>query len=218
MYRCLYEDGTMILSGSPITPDERKVVMNGECEQPTQYISSKNIKVVIFETKVKPINCSSWFCNFFDLQEIQNIHLLDTSECTNMSDMFANCSSLTSLDVSSFNTSKVKDMSYMFYNCKSLEKLDLSSFNTSNVENMYGMFYNCENLKNLDLNNFDMVNVYDTNFMFEGCKLLQEVHLCETLKRIDKYLFLECENLKRIEWKNHIYTLEDLKEYEFISI
>ena len=218
MYRCLYKNGEMILSGSPITPDGREVIINGECKQPAQYIKCDEVEIVTFETTVKPQNCFSLFCNFFDLKEIKNLQLLDTSECKNMCSMFENCSSLTSLDLSSFNTSKVTTMNSMFWGCKCLQILNLTSFNTSNVEGMYGMFYNCKNLKKLDLNHFDMVNTYDTDYMFERCKRLQEVYLCETLKRIDKYLFLECENLKRIEWKNHIYTVKDLEEYGYISI
>ena len=55
--------------------------------------------------------------------------------------MFYKCSSLTSLDLSSFNTSNVVDMSSMFYNCTSLITLNLSSFDTSKVVNMTTMFY-----------------------------------------------------------------------------
>ena len=36
--------------------------------------------------------------------------------------MFRECSSLQSIDLSSFNTTNVKDMFYMFYGCDSLEK------------------------------------------------------------------------------------------------
>ena len=39
-----------------------------------------------------------------------------------MSHMFFNCSSLNSINLSSFNTSNVIDMSYMFYYCSSLKK------------------------------------------------------------------------------------------------
>ena len=39
-----------------------------------------------------------------------------------MSYMFHYCSSLQSIDLSSFNTTNVKDMSYMFFNCISLKK------------------------------------------------------------------------------------------------
>ena len=38
----------------------------------------------------------------------------------------------------------------MFYNCSSLESLELSTFNTSNVNEMQFMFYNCTSLKSLE--------------------------------------------------------------------
>ena len=50
-----------------------------------------------------------------------------------MSAMFHRCSSLQSINLSSFNTTNVKDMSYMFYGCSSLQSIDLSSFNTTDV-------------------------------------------------------------------------------------
>ena len=51
---------------------------------------------------------------FKDLKNLTNINYLtkcDTSRMTSMYEMFYNCRSLTSLDLSKFNTSKVKDMS-----------------------------------------------------------------------------------------------------------
>ena len=61
--------------------------------------------------------------------------------------MFYECSSLKSIDLSSFNTNNVKDMSDMFFKCSSLESIDLSSFNTNNVTNMSNMFGGCSSLK-----------------------------------------------------------------------
>ena len=36
---------------------------------------------------------------------------------------------------------------FMFYKCSSLESIDLSSFNTTNVTNMNSMFYECFSLR-----------------------------------------------------------------------
>ena len=58
-----------------------------------------------------------------------------------MSGMFYNCSSLISIDLSSFNTSNVKNMGGMFYKCSSLTSIDLSSFNTSKVNDMRWMYF-----------------------------------------------------------------------------
>ena len=60
--------------------------------------------------------------------------------------MFSGCSSLASLDLSTFDTSAAKDLSYLFYGCSSLASLNLSSFDTSNVEKMANLFYNCSKL------------------------------------------------------------------------
>ena len=76
-----------------------------------------------------------------------------------MDGMFYSCSSLTSLDVSSFDTSEVTDMDYMFDDCRSLKSLDLSSFDTKAVTNMNDMFYNCSALEKLTLG---------TKFAFKG--------------------------------------------------
>ena len=64
-----------------------------------------------------------------------------------MYSMFTNCSSLTSLDLSSFDTSNVTNIGMMFYNCLSLTSLDLSNFDTSNVTTMSSMFISCSKLK-----------------------------------------------------------------------
>ncbi len=82
--------------------------------------------------------------------------------------MFEGCSSLTSLDLSSFNTINVTNMSMMFSNCSSLTTLDLSSFNTSKVTDMSYMFDSCLSLTSLDISNFDFSNIASIENTFEG--------------------------------------------------
>ena len=77
-----------------------------------------------------------------NLETIEGMSYLNTSEVTDMAFMFRGCTRLTSIDLSSFNTSKVTNMRAMFAYCKSLKSLDLSSFNTSNVTIMGAMFSN----------------------------------------------------------------------------
>lgn len=85
-------------------------------------------------------NSSNLFYNFYDVTTIEGIEYLDTSNVMNMRYMFANCSSLTSIDLSPFNTSKVTNMRSMFSSCSSLTSLDLSHFDTSNVTRTDHMF------------------------------------------------------------------------------
>ena len=92
-----------------------------------------------------------------------------TSNVTTMTNMFAGCNNLTSLDVSNFNTSNVADMYGMFYNCISLTSLDVSNFNTGNVTNMSYMFAYCSNLTSIDVSNFNTSNVASMEGMFNHC-------------------------------------------------
>lgn len=85
-----------------------------------------------------------------------------------MSEMFYQCSSLTNLDLSTFNTSKVTDMSDMFFQCSSLTDLDLSKFDTSEVTDMYSMFADCYSLTSIDVSTFDTRKVTDMSYMFSG--------------------------------------------------
>ena len=74
------------------------------------------------------------------------IKLKGINNISNMSYMFYECNSLSSLpDISKWNTSNVTDMSWMFYGCNSLSSLpDISKWNTSNVNNMGSMFSGCK--------------------------------------------------------------------------
>ena len=71
-----------------------------------------------------------------------------------MSNMFDGCSSLESIDLSTFNTDKVTNMSYMIYGCSSFESINLSSFHTNNATDISWMFNGCSSLKkeNIKLN------------------------------------------------------------------
>lgn len=100
---------------------------------------------------------------------------IDFSWAYNMSHMFDGCSSLTSLDISSFNTSNVTDMSYMFTDCP-FWKIDLSRLNTSRVTNMSHMFQNT-GLESVDISGFDFSNVTDVSYMFENCRELRELNV-----------------------------------------
>ena len=83
---------------------------------------------------------------------------------TNMSYCFSWCSSLTTLDSSSWVLSAVTDMRSCFQNCSSLTTLDSSSWVLSAVTNMANCFQNCYSLtiiSNLNFQNItDMSSFY----------------------------------------------------------
>ena len=66
----------------------------------------------------------------------KSIILIENESITDMSYIFSDCSSLSSLpDISKWNTNNVTNMSYMFYECSS-SLPDISKWNTNNVTNM----------------------------------------------------------------------------------
>ena len=123
----------------------------------------------------QPISCENWFKDYTELEEIENLHYLNTSKVTTMCSMFHKCTSLKSLDLSAFETSNVEDFGYMFRRCNRLESLDVSSFDTSAATTMWAMFTLCQKLKTIDLTNFETANVQKTSFMFSSCTNLKAV-------------------------------------------
>ena len=119
---------------------------------------------------------------FWDSKALKIIKWLDTwdtSNVTNMSQMFLNCNNLTNLDLSNWNTSNVTGMDYMFLNCNSLTWLDLSNFDTMHITNMNQMFLNCSGLAELDLSSFDTSNVTNMGQMFFNTPNLKTIYASE---------------------------------------
>ena len=106
-----------------------------------------------------------------------NVSNLDTSQVTNMSNMFYACMGLTSLDLSNFDTSQVTNMSDMFGGCMGLTSLDVSKWNTSKVTTMANMFNYCTSLTSLDLSNFNTSQVTTMDGMFIGCESLRDIKI-----------------------------------------
>ena len=123
----------------------------------------------------QPISCEDWFSDYTKLEEIENLHYLNTSKVTTMHNMFYRCTSFKSLDLSAFETSNVEDFGYMFWRCNRLESLDVSSFDTSAATNMWAMFTYCGKLKTIDLTNFETANVKRMGYMFSGCTNMKAV-------------------------------------------
>ena len=139
-----------------------------------------NIKNIIFDKSFKtyaPTSLEQFFSGSSTLETISGLEYLNTANVMDMSDMFADCQKLSSLDLSKFNTEKVTDMRGMFYGCQKLSSLDLSKFNTEKVTNMSSMFEDCLELSSLDFSNFNTKEVKHMNSMFRGCSALTSLDL-----------------------------------------
>ena len=119
-------------------------------------INENNIDIYINDKKIK-------FSYKYKSNEKGNIQVkfIFNKLLTSTNHMFSGCSSLQSINLSSFNTTNVKNMSFMFFKCSSLQSIDLSSFNTTNVKNMTLMFYECSSLKkeNVKISSYGKKNI-----------------------------------------------------------
>ena len=141
------------------------------------WMDNSNLHVAANGVIAPNSNASGMFQSFGNLETIDFGNCFDTSAVTNMSQMFSDCQSLTSLDLTAFNTSSVTNMSSMFSNCNNLIDLDISSFDTRNVTSMRSMFNSCRNLASLDVSNFDTQNVTSMRSMFNSCSSLVNLDL-----------------------------------------
>ena len=120
---------------------------------------------------------------FRSLRYIEGLHYLDTSNTTNMSNMFHCATSLTSIDVGHFDTSNVTNMMYMF-GCggargweMGVTELDVSNFATGRVTNMFGMFEDSSSLSYIDVSNWDVGSVTNMSQLFFGMRSLSSINV-----------------------------------------
>ncbi|MBR4546328.1 MAG: S8 family serine peptidase [Oscillibacter sp.] len=112
------------------------------------YEEREQIKSVNFGIAIYPESTALWFYDCKNLSSISNPGNLRTDYVTDMSNMFAYCSSLTSLDLSGFNTGKTLNTATMFYDCGKLKTIYASGlFTTSQISDSFGMFDRCTALK-----------------------------------------------------------------------
>lgn len=141
----------------------------------------REIKTVVFDESFKdarPKSCYDWFYCFEGLTRIEHLDYLNTSEVEYMNSMFRECTSLETLDLSSFNTKKVKNMYAMFDGSTNLRSITLpKGFIGSSVTNLFSMFKDCTSLTELDLSGSNSENVKDMNEMFYDCKALSKLDI-----------------------------------------
>ena len=179
-------------------------------------IETTNIKNIVFDESFKtyaPTSLLQFFSRCSTLETISGLEYLNTANVKNMSNMFAFCQELSSLDLSKFNTEKVTDMSSMFEGCHRLSSLDLSKFNTANVTNMSSMFTGCYRFSSLDLSNFNTAKVMNMSYMFCYCQNLSKLDVSnfntEKLWTMSS-MFQNCKNLTSLDLSN--FNTKSVKE------
>ena len=154
----------------------------GDTEPEWSYSSSGLVMHVVFDPSfdnARPTSTVYWFSYMQNLEDIVGIKHLHTDKVTDMSQMFENCSKLTSLDVSHFDTRNVTSMRRMFYGCQRLETLATEDWNTQSLRNASYMFMNCTSLTELNLSGWNTSNLQYISNMFYGCSALNTIYAAD---------------------------------------
>ena len=138
------------------------------------YLGNKRIstKSGYTQTGMKAYFEAGGHCQGSTAKSFENIiKFEDTSNVTNMKNMFGGCTNLTTIP--QLDTSNVTNMYGMFISCDLLTSIPL--LDTSNVTNMDSMFFNCRKLTSIP--QLDTSNVTNMNQIFLYCDKLTEIHM-----------------------------------------
>ena len=90
-----------------------------------------------------------------------------------MTDVFRNCKSLKTLDLSAWDNRNTLATNSMFYGCESLETIKFGeNFTCENCLSITDMFKNCKSLKYIDLSSFKLNSMVANSSILKGCDAL----------------------------------------------
>ncbi|WP_143141751.1 BspA family leucine-rich repeat surface protein, partial [Enterococcus caccae] len=188
----------------------------GAFRQSPWFDYRNSINKIVFEG---PVVASAIMERLFEslsnVTEIENISYLDTSNAINMERTFADCTSLVSLDLTSWNTSKVQDIFSIFNGCVNMENLDVSTWDTQSItaityafasmtklkalnlsnwklspmNSAQGVFMEDSSLESLDLSGFDMTKL-DSNNAYSTSRFFQDATALKELTLSSSFRFI----------------------------
>ena len=218
-YIATYESSTQTLTfkknvGETLPKNSAWVINKKSVAFINEKLGNGTIVHIVFDKSFStytPTSLFRFFKNLTKLETITGLEYLNTAKVTDMSYMFDNCSSLTSLDVTHFNTANVTNMSSMFSSCPSLTSLDVTHFNTAKVTDMSYMFCRCLSLTSLDVTYFNTAKVTDMSYMFSSCFSLTSLYLTNfnTANVTNMYdMFFGCKSLTTIYASSKFVTTQ----------
>ena len=176
------------------------VMANTDCTK--MFYGLQKVKKIDFNNAFNTSNVTSMTSMFANCSTLESLDLseFDTSNVTTIQAMFSACPNLKDVNIKNFNTSAVKYMASMFSGCASLEYINLKGFDTSNVTTMQAMFAN-SGIRRLDISNFDTSNVTTMVNMFWGCKQLIQLDVSGFRvgsSVLTTRMFRDCTSLKAV--------------------
>ena len=118
-------------------------------------------------------NMSYLFADCTSLSNIEGLRNLNLSKVTNAQNMFAGCVSITSLEpVEHWNVSSLKKAYAMFDGLSKITSADFSNWNVSNVDNFAWFMAECAELQTIDITGWNTPNlVYTYSMLRDNPKL-----------------------------------------------
>ena len=164
------------------------------------YAKCDNINGLNKMNSTNVTDMSYMFSNLASMSTL-DVSVVNTSSVTNMEGMFMT-NNLTTLNVSGFDTSKVTNMSKMFKESSNLTSLNINGFNTANTNNMSQMFMDCGNITSLNVSAFNTSNVTNMSAMFMGMSKIETLNVTNfnTANVTDmSSMFASCLKVQRLD-------------------
>ena len=175
----LYDDGVVEVGGGTIN------TRFSPWHSHRGHSHREDIKTIVF---TEPIIAGEQLVELFaflhELTHIENASYIDTTNVTDMSQMFERTGRLVSVDVSNWNTGNVTDMSRMFL-ASGIETIDVSNWDTSSVTDMGAMFFGTR-IRTLDVSNWDTSNAQRMRGMFEHAGRLNTLTIGENFRATER--------------------------------
>ena len=177
---------------------------NEEQKQNNWYTFHSNGKHIVC-ILINMTNCTSlqfFFSGIRNMVSISFTSEFNTENVVDMNSMFADCSSLVSINFSNLNTKNLKTMEGMFHSCRSLQSIDFSNLDLRNVEIMYKFCYICCSLVSVNFTNTRTLNLTSYPGMFGYCVNLTSIELPNFKIRNTDGMFEGCPNLRYFDLRS----------------
>ena len=184
--------------------DVTQLIVDGATKTPSEKltISKKGEHLLFFKMVQNTGYMTDMFRNIKNLISITFTSLYNSQNVINMDNLFYGCSSLTSVDITSFNLASIISMHDMFHGCSSLLSIDLSNHEAPNLENMQIFLYGCSSLISADFSNFNSPKLTYINSFFNGCTKLEKINLnnfvTNSVQHFD-LIFFGCSSLSSLD-------------------
>ena len=168
------------------------------------FLNCKKLKTVIIPSDWMVEECSHMCSNCSSLESVDFLKDWDISNCTSTQNTFANCSSLTSLDLSKWNLQNMESFNGMFYGCTNLVSVKMSK-DTPNLRYTMQMFHSCKALVEApELDTSKVVHFGGNNLgMFQSCYALTSVPVYDFSSAIKvSRMFENCRSLRSFKCIN----------------